>query len=53
LRRANKVGLRINLIEADVVTAEQAAFTIAHALLGEYASQVMMHLYKISGRHHG
>jgi hypothetical protein len=31
-----------------VVTAEQAAFTGAHALLGEYASRVVMHLYEIS-----
>jgi len=48
LKRANKVGLRINLTEADAVTPEQAAVTIAHAFLGEYASRVMMHLYEIS-----
>lgn len=48
LKRANKVGLRINLTEADAVTPEQAAVTIAHAFLGEYASRIMMHLYEIS-----
>lgn len=48
LDRANKVGLRIQLTEADAVTPEQAAVTIAHAFLGEYASRIMMHLYEIS-----
>jgi hypothetical protein len=48
LRRANKVGLRVNLSVADAATPEQAAVTIAHAFLGEYASRVMMHLYEIS-----